>query len=404
MEQAPAPADTKLVVPPVELRIAQYLLIALPVAMLLSTSAAVGLEIAAYMLFAWSPALRARLIASLKQPASVALAAFALALVLGTFHGLVPWQARLESLLGWRKLLLFFLAMAAFDGVDSKERFLKTFLAFCVAAALLSYFAAATSLTIHRYGGGVILKDHTVQGMMFAVGVGIALHAGVSAAYLAAAALLVSNIVFVTPGRNGYLALLIIAPLMRIRHTWKSGLIVLIACAALLAASSQARDRLVRGFLEFKNFQQATELSDMGFRVAMWMNATNIISSAPLLGVGTGSFEAAYDREVAGRTDWWGTRTNDPHNQYLKVWAEQGIFGLLTLLGFIALALRTRSTHARLAVAVLLAWCAASLFGSYFSRFVEGRFIFLWLGVLLAPVSARDESAGVAGPLTCARR
>ena len=37
-----------------------------------------------------------------------------------------------------------------------------------------------------------------------------------------------------------------------------------------------------------------------------------------------------------------------------------------------------------LSVGVLLAWCGTSLFSSHFSTFTEGRFIYLWLGVLLA--------------------
>jgi hypothetical protein len=40
-----------------------------------------------------------------------------------------------------------------------------------------------------------------------------------------------------------------------------------------------------------------------------------------------------------------------------------------------------------LGIGVLLAWCATSLFSSHFSTFTEGRFIYIWLGIMLASES-----------------
>jgi hypothetical protein len=60
--------------------------------------------------------------------------------------------------------------------------------------------------------------------------------------------------------------------------------------------------------------------------------------------------------------------------------------GLVIFLSFLGATLFQRTTpfYFDLSVGVLLAWCGTSLFSSHFSTFTEGRFIYLWLGVLLA--------------------
>jgi O-antigen ligase len=130
----------------------------------------------------------------------------------------------------------------------------------------------------------------------------------------------------------------------------------------------------------------------------------------PIWGVGTGNFGGAYARHVDKSDRWQDSVTGDPHNQFLKIWVEQGIFGLAAFLFFIGHALTRpgRSPYRELAAAVLMGWCATSLFSSHFSNFVEGRMIFFWLGAMLAwkeadrtgPVGASAEGAAstAAGP------
>jgi len=54
------------------------------------------------------------------------------------------------------------------------------------------------------------------------------------------------------------------------------------------------------------------------------------IKQKPILGYGTGSFGTIFDKEVKSGHDFQFHRT--PHNQYLYVWFELGILGLLLLL------------------------------------------------------------------------
>lgn len=403
MEQISAPADSQLVVPSVELRVAQYLLIALPVAMLLSTSAAVGLEIAAYILFAWSPALRRRLIQAFRTPAAIALAIFLGVVLLSALHGTAPMETRISTIVGWRKALLFYLALAIFSQ-DAKREFLSVFL---IVSGLLAALALALLLLSRPT---IIIHNSATQGMIFAVAAGVAATAivrpqAVLAAWFPATRLLtgvlllalVAATAFTTWGRSGYLVLLVMSLLLPFwwsrTNTVRAATCALYALAviAVLASSDLVRSRLLQAQEEFSLGGASQTLTSVGIRRIMWTNTIEIIRAHPLLGVGTGSFKGAYGDVVKNGTGWQAMPTNDPHNQFMKVWAEQGLPGLFALLFFIAVAIRSagnRPEHWGLIVGVLLSWCATSLFSSHFSTFVEGRFIFLWLGVLLAP--ARD--------------
>ena len=169
-------------------------------------------------------------------------------------------------------------------------------------------------------------------------------------------------------------------------------------CAGLvIAVSGKARDRIFRAITEMGTVEQSPKLTAMGARVVFWKNSLSVINENPMLGVGTGSFEKAYANQVKNSSGWQSRVTSDPHNQFLKIFAEQGLVGLAAFLLFMGtvLAAKVSSPYREIAVSLLLAWAATSIFSSHFSTFPEGRLIFFWLGAMLAPAhfSARPLSA-----------
>jgi len=126
-------------------------------------------------------------------------------------------------------------------------------------------------------------------------------------------------------------------------------------------------------------------------RMVIWKHTIELIQDRPLLGFGTGSFEAAYSQKIKDNPEWEKNILHDPHNQFLKIWAEMGIFGLMVFLSMLTSSLFQKSSkmYLHLGIGVLLAWCATSLFSSHFSTFTEGRFIYIWLGIMLASESNR---------------
>lgn len=386
---------------------ARYLLIAFPVVLMISVSAAVALEVAIYILFVASASLRSRLLRTLRCPESIALFVFGGVLALGMLYGEAPWEVRLRTLAGWRKLLLFPMAVAVFADEASRRIFLRVLVGFCIVVALLSFLLDSLGVVIApRLSAGVIVHNYITQGMLLTIGAAIAAATllrpqafsgdpllGNRPAMGAALLAFLTNIAFVMLGRSGYVAVLVamalivatLAPVAsRLRIAAAIGVLAVIAM--MIAVSERARTRIALAIEEIRTAETAPQVTSVGVRFVMWKNTLSMIAKNPVLGVGTGSFEQGYRREVAGRTTPNQAPTDDPHNQFLRILAEQGLLGLAAFGTFIVLCLAAPAPtpYRQLAAAVLLAWCATSLFSSHFATFVEGRLIFLWLGVMLA--------------------
>lgn len=374
-----------------------------------------------YLLVLLSPTLRQRVKAALRQPMVMGLGLFAAFLIIGMFYGNAPRAEAWSMLTGWRRLLMLPIACAVFDDEQSKRRLLVTFIAVAVACAVVSFALFFAHRPIYHYELGITVRNHTTQGLFFAVAAFAAAillrngsPAGSSscprwrAAMVASVILLVANIIFVTSGRSGYLAMMVMLavylltlPGLGSRVLAPRRLIVVAAgiavASAALLMSPIARERIDLGFHQADTYQDANHLTSIGIRIVFLKNTLAIIREHPWFGVGTGAFRVAYQQQVAGKQGWEAVGTTDPHNQFLKIWAEQGLLGLAAFLAFIASAFwqRVDATYRTLGVGVMCAWCATSLFNSHFSTFSEGRFIFIWCGAMLAlPFLRRDKANG----------
>lgn len=220
----------------------------------------------------------------------------------------------------------------------------------------------------------------------------------------AAAGLLAVSLLFVTIGRSGQLAFAIIAAtlacsLVSGRVRWLLLIGLPIAAAAVIATSPVVQKRFAQGWQEMQSVENAPDLTSMGMRVAMWRTSVEVVKDRPWVGHGTGGFAGAYEKKTALMNHGWRARpTVDPHNQYLFVWAELGIAGVLALLGFIAIAARQAAPRPwkQVSLALLLAWSVTSLFSSHFQAFNESHLLLLLLGVFLAPERAYASAANTA--------
>jgi O-antigen ligase len=354
-----------------------------------------------------APSLRQRLWHACRRPLVLATLAFGLMIGLGVSYSVAPPDEAWSMLGGWRKLLLLPLALALFEEARWKRRFLLALISVSTLSALASFALWGMGLVLNENEAGVLLRNHSFQGCIFAVS---AFACAVLALeqrqrrglLLAAALLLVANIVLVTPGRSGYLVLVVCAlalagsaRFLPVKSAGGRAAFVLLAVAALLAALALAptsRQRILQAVRETGQYDQAKELTSMGIRVIFWKNSLELIRARPLAGYGTGGFASAYAARVQGGTGIAGTLSGDPHNQYMKIAAEHGLIGLALFLALLLAALREPAPQPwrLLGAGVLLAWCATSMANSHFSTFSEGSFIYLWLGVMLA---GRDATA-----------
>ena len=384
-------------------QVARALLMALVVALMYSPPVTVALQIALLVTFVSSAELRSRFAAVCRQPMVIALFAFYLMIGIAVTYSVAPILEAASMLSGWRKLLLLPAAAAVFDDSAAKLRMALLMVIAAAVGALLSYvslFVGATFQTSEAIPG-IVVRNHATQGMFFAVGAFVATALAQFGSFerrtrlwLGAGALfLLMNIALVTFGRSGYVALVGCAlalawfALRRPGRTMRWIVVGVVAVVGVLFAAPQVQQRMGQAVTEMNSYSQQQEKTSMGVRMHFWKNTLEMIKQRPWLGVGTNGFEPAYQEYVAGRTGMAGIGTSDPHNQFLKIAAEQGLIGLavfLALLATMVVLQRPDPIYRLLGLGVLLAWCATSLASSHFSTFSEGTFIFLWLGAMLS--------------------
>jgi O-antigen ligase len=336
---------------------------------------------------------------------------FAAPIIVGAFYGQASWHDSLTALFAWRRVLLLPLALAVFDDEPSKRLVLKTILIVSVVGAVASFLSAAGMAaagvpSIGHWNSGIIFRNYATQGLTLTVAMVIVLAAllrpelfagdrllGRRAPMATAFVVLVLDIVFILPGRSGYVSVLVMGVatvVLLARGSWRLklglGAAVLALFAVLLVSSGQSRQRIAQAFNEIVTADDSGVGTSLGARVIFWRNTARMIADHPVLGVGTGGFQAGYRPYVEGVAGWRGDVTGDPHNQFLKFLAEQGVIGLAAVLFFIFRTLTCPAPvpYRQLAAAIMLGWCATSLANSHFSTFVEGRMLFFSLGALLA--------------------
>lgn len=359
---------------------------------------AVLAELMLYLAFMFSRDLRMRLTFILRQPLMVMAICFGLVLAVGVLYSVETFSVSGRFLWGWRKLLLVVMALAIFDDESWKKRSAWLFVLVVTMCAIASYASHFIGMGVYKYSPGIIIQNHAAQGMFFSAAAFVALmllmfniiSVPVRRTILVISALvLASNVIFITPGRSGYLVLLVLlaVAVLSLVEGWKKWLLfvaVPMMAVSLLMISPVANQRIHQAIDEVVNYNSAPEITSLGVRMVMLENTKDMVLEKPLFGFGTGGFEKGYKNQIDDEIGWRRISTGDPHNQFLKIVAEHGVIGLLIFLGFIASFFMQKIDEPWKVIGggVLLAWCATSLFSSHFSTFSEGRFILLWMGMM----------------------
>ena len=366
----------------------------------------------AVMLVSWAASGRGieTVRASLRERFGIALAVFLAVTIAGMFYGSGSWETRWHDVWGWRKLAYGFLLLGFFAAGSWQRHFVAVFLAVASVGVVVS-FLAVVGLAPSRSGQlegsiqGVVFQNHAVQGMVLSLAILCAAHLAKGASTRLRWALglatlaFAANIVYVLPGRSGYVALVIAAitsaamvfGLRRI-HIWLS--VFVVAGAVAFTTSPQLRARVMQGVNEVASADKSTGITSLGTRVLFYRTTLELIREKPILGYGSGSFGREYTAVVSQRyTDWRATPTTDPHNQYLFITMQLGIVGLLAFLAVIVTGFRAAraSPYGWIAGGALAIWCVTSLFSSHFRTFPEGHLIGLFLGAMLTAPARVDK-------------
>ncbi len=141
--------------------------------------------------------------------------------------------------------------------------------------------------------------------------------------------------------RGGLIGAVAAAGLMAVflprRLGWSLGAVAAVVAVGALAlslnllpASIAARLASATDFIGVQDVRGVTITNDnfaVVERLAHWQAALSMIEAHPWLGVGLGNYAAAYEQY---RLLNWPNALGHAHNIYLNIWAETGLFGLVT--------------------------------------------------------------------------
>jgi O-antigen ligase len=388
----------------IQIKITQWIAVGLTIALFFSAPAVNILEGLLILCVISSKILRKRLINALYSPLCIAALLFYGVILIAAIYSIAPPNEAWGMVNGWRKIIILPFAYVALFKTKSKDLLIKTFLATSIACLVWSFLSHNFPNTFfYTTSAGIIVKNHATQGMFFGIAILICLskasnfptfHIKSIPLYLTSLIFFI-NILTVTHGRSGYVITFICLISFLIYQTRnlslkKRGLVLIasmVMAASLFATAEKSRNRILEGIQEMTQPRSSGDPGSMGVRTYWWKHSIEMIKKNPVLGIGTGAFAVGLDSEIKDLSGPAATRTNDPHNQFLKILVEQGAIGFLALLAVIFSAFFSKNVsqpYRMIGLTVLVGWCATSLANSHFSTFHEGHFIWFWLGAMLA--------------------
>ncbi len=354
------------------------------------------------MLLAWlsSGEIRRSLKISTEQAAGKALLLFFAWLLIGTLYADTPWIDKIDTLSSWKKLAFTFLLFGLFYQRQWKHLFVKSYVIVMVIGAILAVPLWLADFSFRGRDPGIFMTNYSSQSMAFIAAIICCIfllkqQLSIKKQLLiwGVIALFVFDIFFISKARSGYIAFPF-AFAFAIYHVY--GLkklpyvigILSIAFALILLTSTTLQQRIEKGLMEKANYQTAEEETSIGLRVILMKNTVELIKRRPVFGYGTSSFKVTYSPYAASKSSGWqGKPRTDPHNQYLFVWLENGLIGLLLFLTYIYIVIRQGvkdQPYGAMAASLLVAVCVSSLFNSHFKTFPEGNLLAFFAGILLA--------------------
>ena len=325
-------------------------------------------------------------------------------LTVGTLYGEGPARDALAYL--WKYADLLFIPVFAMvfreRGTRSKALLaLAATIAFTVVLSYLIRFGIfpATPFTTGMASYPTVFKWKVTHSILAAFGAFLFAWLGSTAAnrrsrvmWYALSLLAALNVLLLVKGATGYVilgALIILLGWERVGGRGVAyalcGLAAFIGVLAIAPNPFQERAFLIRQEIQdWRDDKIPTEPSSSGLRLEAYKNTLGVIAAHPLIGVGTGGFPLAYARQVRNTGI---PETHNPHNEYLNITAQIGIFGLIVLIAMFWQQWRSAKVlsspmEQSLARGLVLTMVTGCMVNSLFLDHTEGLF-YAWLSGLL---------------------
>jgi O-antigen ligase len=170
------------------------------------------------------------------------------------------------------------------------------------------------------------------------------------------------NLLFISDGRTGQLIFIMLCTLFFTQiFTAKKAFILgatILAIFSILLSFTHFGSRFIEGFEESINFLMNSNYTytSMGLRLYFWEYSLKVIAQSPFIGVGVGGLPFAAEQLIHNK--WL---VINPHNEYLLIGAQLGIFGLILFFCFLFSILK-KSLHIPKDRSVLLQGALLTLF------------------------------------------
>ncbi len=349
------------------------------------------------------------------NPVAIVVLAYLCVLVIGLLWspnikaGLHVLQAR------W-KIALLPVFLTAINS-DRRSFYTWGFLAGLAAAMFMTYLAWFGILHYSDISEHHLTHNtfHVVYNPLLAFGIYLVLHEAVwgkvsknfRLGLFLAASIMTFNM-FITEGRAGQLVFFVLIALLMFQ-LFSGNRVKAVAAVCLLVPvmfyggyrlSPVFHNRVDTARHEIARFRTNPNTS-VGQRLQFWCNSWQIIRQHPILGVGTGGFQAAY-ADINHELSPTCVATDNPHNQYVLVAAMVGIPGIIALLMIFAVMFRqawlSHDHWRRVRFAFPLFFLTIMLTESYLKVYETGFFFSLFAAVFYAvPQDDRQLISGQSG-------
>lgn len=303
------------------------------VAVLFATSAGLALI---------TPSLRRRLPAVLSQPIVLALLGLVVLMALGMTYSVADWSERLLLLKKYSKYATVVLLFPYFTN-DKRQRW-------CVSAYLAGCVVMLTVAYVKFFGHyhwwptlqpAAAFKDHIQMSFLFSLAIAICIYRR-RWGYLLIAGLMTYHLIFMSPSRTGYVLLPMLMLGMLVYYWRWRGLLAGLVMVAVMLAGAYQFSATFRHRIDYSRqtyWAQSTSVDHTNhryppMRLRYAKNALHMIRQHPWLGSGTGSFGPVY-RQFEHDPFYF---ISNPHNEYLNLWQQLGLPGLMIFLAILAIA------------------------------------------------------------------
>lgn len=324
-----------------------------------------------------------------------------LCFIVGLSYGDAPSSEAFSMLRKYRELLFIPLLSCFFTDERYRLWAWKAFVIGSVLTLLTSYLMDFGIMEMFRHKT-FTLKSRITHSVFIAFFIFFCAHKiAYNKQYLSWYTLLLAfalfNLFFIVQGRTGQVAFMALVLLFAVQRLSKKGLLIsMVLLVTLLASYTNFSDKSTRiqggltQTLAYLKHVPEKKPTDVSIRYAFWENALKLVSEKPWGGHGTGSFAKEYQRVSGGNLS---IKTSNPHNEFLLITVQFGIFGFVIYSGFLFsqyyCSRKLPDAEKWLSQGLLLTLIITSLFNSPLLDHAEGH----WFAVMIALCFAPNYSA-----------